>query len=509
MRFRKGRVEDSPMDDADDVEIVVGNDENMQTSSILRNVISTLFSCLWASVTAVAVLFFTVFIETASLTSTHTTVPAVRMKKLEKWKEPKLYTYKDVKRLIKLVSMGEIKDPSGLEKALKTFPKKDAEVFRSKTMRFIVKLAREFKQVFPDGIPRLQQGESCSLTFERRQIVVALAASFVGLLPSRPDSNYPYMSYAKMLAFKGDGLYSAKAAQAIQFVLHYFNRMGKDYAETNDNFESRSVTITRYALPQNEPFKSGTTLMHGESPLTEFTLLEERRGVEETPNSFHSDFANKFMGGGVEAITAYGTQDEVLFLISPECVMSMLTCEVMADHESITISGAERFSNYSGYRRSLQWTGNFIEGTDSKIQLDLNGNWKKLVVAYDAINFKSKEFKGESQTDPKYMRRELVKAYAAVKNAKQYEANWRLASGLWGCGCFGGNVQLKALLVHLAVSLAKVDEIYHSFGNPTALKVLRPMDKCLRDLRDLNVTVQDVWNALLKYKGSFSGDKLP
>jgi hypothetical protein len=37
-----------------------------------------------------------------------------------------------------------------------------------------------------------------------------------------------------------------------------------------------------------------------------------------------------------------------LFLIKPECLVSMLVCPKMEDNESIVISGAERFSNFTG-----------------------------------------------------------------------------------------------------------------------------------------------------------------
>eukprot|EP01083_Nonionella_stella_P006651 19287_1 len=140
--------------------------ENMHTNSRHRNGMAILNWYRCACVATVALLCFTVIIfqrpssdridgtleessdvETSSSSITYTTVPPARMRKLEEWKEPdedSYYTYEDVKDLIERVSMGEIKDPSGLKKALYSFPKKNRDAFLSETMPFIVKAAKKF-----------------------------------------------------------------------------------------------------------------------------------------------------------------------------------------------------------------------------------------------------------------------------------------------------------------------------------------------------------------------------
>lgn len=50
-------------------------------------------------------------------------------------------------------------------------------------------------------------------------------------------------------------------------------------------------------------------------------------------------------------------------MINPECIVSLLFCEVMAEHEAIIIVGAERFSTYTGYSRSFQWKGDYQDKT--------------------------------------------------------------------------------------------------------------------------------------------------
>jgi poly(ADP-ribose) glycohydrolase len=76
---------------------------------------------------------------------------------------------------------------------------------------------------------------------------------------------------------------------------------------------------------------------------------------------FHADFANKFLGGGV--LHGGCAQEEMLFVYKPECLAAQLFCEVMLPTESITITGAERYSKYRGYGYSFKYNGNFVDET--------------------------------------------------------------------------------------------------------------------------------------------------
>jgi hypothetical protein len=52
-------------------------------------------------------------------------------------------------------------------------------------------------------------------------------------------------------------------------------------------------------------------------------------------------------------------QEEILFLIKPECLVSMLFCTIMESREAIYILGAERYSSYSGYGWTMNFSGSF------------------------------------------------------------------------------------------------------------------------------------------------------
>ena len=76
----------------------------------------------------------------------------------------------------------------------------------------------------------------------------------------------------------------------------------------------------------------------------------------------------------------------------------------------------------------------------------------------------------QMQHSPKYLLREVNKAAAAFQpltphlecSAAKYPT---VATGNWGCGAFGGDVQIKAVLQWLAASLHGRPLRYYPFGN--------------------------------------------
>ena len=73
------------------------------------------------------------------------------------------------------------------------------------------------------------------------------------------------------------------------------------------------------------------------------------------------DFANKYIGGGV--LGRGCVEEEIRFLICPELIVSRLFTEVLEERECLIMTGAERFSNYTGYAQSFKWEGPHIDPT--------------------------------------------------------------------------------------------------------------------------------------------------
>lgn len=93
-----------------------------------------------------------------------------------------------------------------------------------------------------------------------------------------------------------------------------------------------------------------------------------------------ADFANELIGGGV--FTGGNVQEETLFITRPDLLVALLLCAKMEgalsdvhqlpallilisilDNEAIVISGATRFSSYSGSGSQFKFKGCFSDRT--------------------------------------------------------------------------------------------------------------------------------------------------
>jgi poly(ADP-ribose) glycohydrolase len=117
------------------------------------------------------------------------------------------------------------------------------------------------------------------------------------------------------------------------------------------------------------------------------------------------DFANRFVGGGV--LRGGCIQEEIRFMINPECLASLLFVEVMGDGEAVSITGTERFSKYSGYSYDFSYDGPLTDPTplDAETQ-----RLQTVIIAIDATHYKRREV----QYHPGALGRELLKAYTYI-----------------------------------------------------------------------------------------------
>jgi len=100
---------------------------------------------------------------------------------------------------------------------------------------------------------------------------------------------------------------------------------------------------------------------------------------KDAPNMLHVDFANKYIGGGV--LGRGCVQEEILFMLCPELIISRLLTEVLDDNETLVITGHQRFNDYVGYASSFRWNGNHVDYTGH----DAWGRRTTQLVAMDAL----------------------------------------------------------------------------------------------------------------------------
>ncbi|GLD62818.1 poly(ADP-ribose) glycohydrolase-like isoform X1 [Lates japonicus] len=147
------------------------------------------------------------------------------------------------------------------------------------------------------------------------------------------------------------------------------------------------------------------------------------------------DFANRFVGGGV---TSSGlVQEEIRFLINPELIVSRLFTEALDHNECliITVLSGCKDKAYCGFARPEEQNQNL----------------------------------------------------AAV------------ATGNWGCGVFGGDTRLKALLQMLAAAEAGRDVAYFTFGDSQLMTDVHNMHSFLTQR---SISVGEVYDLLGQYYSS-------
>ncbi|KAG9341027.1 hypothetical protein JZ751_019781 [Albula glossodonta] len=199
------------------------------------------------------------------------------------------------------------------------------------------------------------------------------------------------------------------------------------------------------------------------------------------------DFANRMVGGGVTGLGL--VQEEIRFLINPELIAARLFTEALEYNECLIITGTEQYSKYTGYAESYKWMESHKDKT-------LRDDWQRRcteIVALDALKFR----RFLDQFDPGKMIRELNKAYCGFARPGVPEQNLcAVATGNWGCGAFGGDTRLKALLQMLAAAEAHRDVAYFTFGDRELMRDVRDMHTFLTDR---NTSVGTIFGLLQQY----------
>jgi len=189
------------------------------------------------------------------------------------------------------------------------------------------------------------------------------------------------------------------------------------------------------------------------------------------------DFANKFVGGGV--LNDGCVQEEIRFLICPELIVSRLVSEELDANESLLVTGCERFSNYTGYGSSTRWLSDHCDG-------NRRDNWGRLITQIVAID--AKPFRNLlSQLSESSLLRELNKAYCGFHSESDTHA---VATGNWGCGAFGGDVRLKAVLQLMAAAQSNRPVCYFTFGD---LDLCRQLFQLWESASSANCTISKLW----------------
>lgn len=323
----------------------------------------------------------------------------------------------------------------------------------------MVKLVLNTPKICTQPIPLLKTKMNQSLTMSQEQIACLLANAFFCTFPRRNSrkseyANYPEINFYRL--FEGS---SQRKIEKLKTLLCYFRRVTESMPTGLVTFKRQSLTT----FPKWESSKSPLSHLH---ITCKGTIEDQGYGMLQV------DFANRMVGGGVTGLGL--VQEEIRFLINPELIVSRLFTEVLDHNECLIITGTEQYSKYSGYAESFKWEDNHKD----KIPRD---GWQRRcteIVAMDALHYRN----FMDQFQPEKMTRELNKAYCGFMRPGVNPLNLSaVATGNWGCGAFGGDTRLKALLQLMAAAEAGRDVAYFTFGDEALMRDVQDLHKFLKD----------------------------
>lgn len=338
----------------------------------------------------------------------------------------------------------------------------------------MVELALGAPRICTQPIPLLKQNMNQSLTMSQEQIACLLANAFFCTYPRRNSRkseyyNYPEINFNRL--FEGS---ARQKVQKLKTLLCYFRRVTTEKP-------TGLVTFTRQSLTSFPKWESLATQFARLHISCEGTIEDQGYGMLQV------DFANRMVGGGVTGLGL--VQEEIRFLINPELIISRLFTEVLEHNECLIITGTEQYSQYSGYADSYKWEASHKDETP-------RDEWQRRcteIVAMDALKYRHYV----EQFHPDKITRELNKAYCGfVRHGVDTQNLSAIATGNWGCGAFGGDTRLKALVQLMAAAEAGRDVAYFTFGD-TAL--MMDVYKLHTFLKDNHVTVGKLYGLLKQY----------
>lgn len=234
-------------------------------------------------------------------------------------------------------------------------------------------------------------------------------------------------------------------------------------------------------------------LMNSQKCIGNFQFNHDECLIEGGYNYSQVDFAHQFIGGGVMGTGC--VQEEILFVVCPELIISKMICQKLLDNEAIIITGVEQFNQFNGYAERFKWQSSFNDRQDR----DKYGRLFRQILAMDALYFKLST--KMAQYEKVNIDRELIKAMTVFQGERFLIDKLSLpviATGNWGCGVYNGDVYLKALIQILAASEMERNIKYFTFNDIQLKNDFEQIQSLLKSSNE-TFTVGKLYRFLLQF----------
>ncbi|XP_059074287.1 poly(ADP-ribose) glycohydrolase 1 isoform X2 [Cryptomeria japonica] len=359
----------------------------------------------------------------------------------------------------------------------------------------------------------LQPQQAGIVLLSQELVAAILACNFFCLFPKaqRWKNQLPDINFDRL--FAGLCTDGEKQEHKIKCIIHYFERICSE-------MPCGAVSFERKVLPFKDDnfsilYPKVNYWSESKVPLCTLKVMETGTIEDHEEEALEVDFANKYLGGGV---LGHGcVQEEIRFLINPESIAGMLFLPAMQVNEAIEIVGAERFSEYHG-EVNKAFCG-FLD--HAKIHRHFRSSKKQNVQGDSLATADFQECSNSIDNDlstsvnqqlenggPSLVNDEALDDISQQmspgreKDGMQYihslpsEDKIGIATGNWGCGAFGGDVELKSILQWLAASQAlRPFVLYYTFGEEFSKRLIMFAEWVTCHCW----TVGELWDMLIEY----------
>ena len=335
--------------------------------------------------------------------------------------------------------------------------------------------ALEAEKIFPiKNLCLLKTGEEYKeVVLTRKEAALIFLLSFFDLIDIKGNYNTNYFSVSNILYCKNRTNFEFGRC-----FVNYLTIIGK-WLKENDPILKEEITYIRQNIKKIDEDKKDVNFC-------EINIIKEG-SLFDGKAEYCIDFANKYIGGGV--LNGGCVQEEILFAIEPEAIVSMLFMEVMNENDAIGIFNTIQYSKYKGYGSSFKFVESAITQDKSQIK-------KHKIIAIDAIPY---SYSYNYYSFQKDIKRDIHKAYVGFNLTKyKNDIEKTIATGNWGCGAFGGNHELKFIQQWIAASLAGVKRLdYYTFGEK---EMERIDEKCCNEIKSKYQTANQLYDFIINNK---------
>lgn len=319
----------------------------------------------------------------------------------------------------------------------------DGQRFFTETWPKCVDLAMAMPALFPGGVLSALDVEQNVQEYSRLQIACLVVHQFLCSL-ERPSWMQEDGSPDFHIWFSGEQAHS-NAVHAYLFALFtYFDRIASTTLLEGHTIRFTLCSSLPPAIPPSTLFSPLT--IH---ELSKFSMVPSLLSL---PHGACVISANRYVGFG-----RTGTQEEMEVGSTPEACPAVLLTPPLRANEVLVVQGAEAMVEMEGYGRSAQ-----LKAALNPDAWDWRSRTMLFMDALELDSFDTSEGKHVPDVLPGNVDRELTKAYTAFNSGAQRVPSGysHVVTGLWGCGAFCGNSEIKTIIQWCAASMAGVPLVF-------------------------------------------------